>query len=239
MIEWYPFRIVRLCRISERFIRQLTSICFSFRNFRNIKIILIKKTYSKWTVRKGESGRSRESGRSWAKLDGHLSQIGRSWVKVDVHSTTRSLGINQSVEVDGPKGWKWTVLKMNGRANLDGPSKSRRSWVKLDGHSSQSGRSMTIVNGLLSQSGRSWVKVDGHWTKSEWSLGINRSVEVDGSGPLSQTVHFKSFGPSSLIHDRPVSVVWTVHFDPRPFTLDLTHQNDRYIVPKSPLFFVF
>ena len=67
------------------------------------------------------------------------------------------------------------------------------------------------------------------WTvmgQSRQSFGINRSIEVDGSGPLSQTVHLKSFGPSRLIHDRPVSV------DPRPFTLDLTHQNDRYFILK-------
>ena len=37
-----------------------------------------------------------------------------------------------------------------------------------------------IVDGLLSQSGRSWVKADGHSTKSGKSLGINRSVKVDG-----------------------------------------------------------
>ena len=29
--------------------------------------------------------------------------------------------------------------------------------------------------------------------------------------------HFESFGPSSLIHDCPVSVVWTVHFRLEPF----------------------
>ena len=44
----------------------------------------------------------------------------------------------------------------------------------------ESGRSRTIVDGLLSQSGRSWVKADGHSTKNGQSLGINRSVKVDG-----------------------------------------------------------
>ena len=29
------------------------------------------------------------------------------------------------------------------------------------------------------------------------------------------TIQFQSFGPFSLIHDRPVSVVWNVHFHPR------------------------
>ena len=46
-----------------------------------------------------------------------------------------------------PKGWKWTVLKIDRCAKVDGPSKSGRSWDKLDG--------------FLRQSGRSWVKVDG------------------------------------------------------------------------------
>ena len=59
-------------------------------------------------------------------------------------------------KVDGPKGWKWTVLKVDGRAKVDGLSKSGRSWAKPDGHLSQSGRSRTIVDGLLSQSGRSF-----------------------------------------------------------------------------------
>ena len=36
---------------------------------------------------------------------------------------------------------------------------------------------------------------------------------------LSRTVHFESFGPSSLIHDRSVSVVWTVQFNHGSFTL--------------------
>ena len=73
----------------------------------------------KWTVQKGERGRSGQNGRSWLKLDGHLSQSrqsrtivdgllsqsGRSWVKVDGHSTKsgQSLWINLSIEVDGSK----------------------------------------------------------------------------------------------------------------------------------------
>ena len=55
-------------------------------------------------------------------MDGLLSQSGRSWVKVDGHSTKsgRSLGINQSVEVDGPKESKWTVRKcQSGRSESD------------------------------------------------------------------------------------------------------------------------
>ena len=45
------------------------------------------------------------SGRSRAKLNGHLSQSGRSWVNVDGHSTKsgRSLAINLSINVDGLK----------------------------------------------------------------------------------------------------------------------------------------
>ena len=61
-------------------------------------------------------------------------------------------------------GPKWTILKVNGRAKVDGAFKSGRSLVKLDGHLSQSGRSRTIVDSLLSQSGRPWIKVDGHST---------------------------------------------------------------------------
>ena len=48
-------------------------------------------------------------------MDGLLSQSGRSWVKVDGHSTKsgRSLGINLSIKVDGPKVSNWTV-KLDG-----------------------------------------------------------------------------------------------------------------------------
>ena len=55
------------------------------------------------------------------------------------------------------------------------------------------------------------------------------SIFTDRS--FSQTVHFQSFGPPSLMYDRSFSVVWTVqvnthgpgtvHFEPRPSTLDL------------------
>ena len=46
-----------------------------------------------------------------------------------------------------------------------------------------------------------------------------QSVQIDQSSsfwPLSDfgSVHFESFGPSSLIHDRPISVIWTVQFNP-------------------------
>ena len=75
-------------------------------------------------------------------------------------------------------GSKWTVQK----------GESGRSWAKLDGHLSHSGRFRTIVDGLLGQSGRSWVKVDGHSTKSGRSLGINRSVKVDGPKESNWTV---------------------------------------------------
>ena len=46
-------------------------------------------------------------------MDGLLSQSGRSWVKVDSHSTKsgRSLGINLSIKVDGPKVSNWTVFR--------------------------------------------------------------------------------------------------------------------------------
>ena len=66
----------------------------------------------KWTVQKGENERSlkwtvlSQTGRSFETIvDGLLSQSGRSWVKVDGHSTKseRSLGINLSIKVDGPK----------------------------------------------------------------------------------------------------------------------------------------
>ena len=41
--------------------------------------------------------------------------------------------------------------------------------------------------------------------------------------PLSQTVHFESFRPSTLAQDRLLSVVWTVQFNPPgSFTIDRT-----------------
>ena len=78
-------------------------------------------------------------------MDGLLSQSGRSWVKVDVHSTKsgRSLGINQSVEVDGPKESKWTVRKcQTGRSEnvkVDGQEVSKWTVRKC-----QSGRSVSV-----------------------------------------------------------------------------------------------
>ena len=44
-------------------------------------------------------------------MDGLLSQTERSCVKVDGHSTKsgRSIGINLSIKVDGPKVSNWTV----------------------------------------------------------------------------------------------------------------------------------
>ena len=67
---------------------------------------------SKWTVQKGESGRSRTI------VDGLLSQSGRSWVNEDGHSTKneRSFGIirsrrSESVNLNGLKVLKWKVQK--------------------------------------------------------------------------------------------------------------------------------
>ena len=47
---------------------------------------------------------------------------------------------------------------------------------------------MEGTSGVQDDSGRSWVKVDGHSTKSGRSLGINRSVEVDGPKESNWTV---------------------------------------------------
>ena len=44
-----------------------------------------------------KSERSRESGRSWVKVDGHSTKTGRS------------LEINRSVKLDDPKVSNWTV----------------------------------------------------------------------------------------------------------------------------------
>ena len=65
-----------------------------------------------------------------------------------------------------------------------------------------------------------WVK--NHFSRSYSLFFLGPSTFGFQDRPLSQTVHFKSFGPSSLAHDRPVSVVWTVRFNPPgPSTLDL------------------
>ena len=59
-----------------------------------------------------------------------------SWVKVDGHSTKsgRSLGINRSVEVGGPKELNWTVRKFQtGRSEIvkmDGPKVLKRTVQK-------------------------------------------------------------------------------------------------------------
>ena len=52
-----------------------------------------------------------------------------------------------------------------------------------------------------------WVK--NHFSRSYSLFFLGPSTFGFQDRPLSQTVHFKSFEPSSLIHDRPVSVVWT------------------------------
>jgi len=59
-------------------------------------------------------------------VDGLLSQSERSWVKIDGHSTKsgRSLEINLSIKVDGPKVSNWTVQKYQ---------TGRFERVKLDG----------------------------------------------------------------------------------------------------------
>ena len=95
---------------------------------------------------------------------------------------------------------KWTVLKVNGRAKVDGAFKSGRSLVKLDGHLSQSGRSKKIVDGFLTQSGRSWVEdFDSKWTvirlnESNDKSGPYKYVKVDGSSILkSESGRFQNF----------------------------------------------
>ena len=80
-------------------------------------------------------------------------------------------------KVDGQKGWKWTVLKVNGRAKMDGLEPKWR--VKDDSERC----------------------FEPKWTV----VGINRSVEMDGSGPLEVfwTIKFDSW-PSSF--SRPKTV---------------------------------
>ena len=58
--------------------------------------------------------------------------------------------IRKFISISKESGLKWTVLKVDGRAKVDGPSKSGRPWAKVDGHLSQSGRSWTKADGLLS-----------------------------------------------------------------------------------------
>jgi len=61
---------------------------------------------------------------------------------------------------------------------------------KFRGSQIQSGRSRTIVDGLLSQSGRSWMEVDGPF------------LDTAQFQPFDQS---SSFGPSTLsLLDRPV-----------------------------------
>ena len=50
------------------------------------------------------------------------------------------------------------------------------------------------------------------WNRPDSLPHIVQSFSLDH--PISLTVHFESFGPSSLICDRPVSLVWTFQYDP-------------------------
>ena len=106
----------------------------------------------KWTVLIGQSGRSRESGRSvqkwtvlsqmvcllsqswrsWTIVDGLLSQGGWFWAKVDDHlhgkgrSRVKKVDGPKSIKLDGPEIWKWMVQKSErGRSKsmkVDGPN---------------------------------------------------------------------------------------------------------------------
>ena len=107
---------------------------------------------------------------------------------------------------------------------------------------------------VLDRQGSATLEIPNHWISPTldhpvspfWTVRFYlfrlSSVYIDQSSslgsstfgfqdrPVSQIVHwFESFGPSSLIHDRPVSVVWTVQLNPHgPSTLDLTrYGNDR------------
>ena len=63
----------------------------------------------------------------------------------------------------------------------------------------------------MGQSRRSWVKLDGHSTKSGRSLGINRSVKVDGPKESNWTVQkFQSERSKSAKVDAPKVQKWTV-----------------------------
>ena len=88
LIIFPKFRISTIELISWKFFwDQAFSFCCSsippfvtfcpWQNFFNITIWIfspINESDLKWTVRRGESQRSRESGRSWAILNGHLHQ---------------------------------------------------------------------------------------------------------------------------------------------------------------------
>ena len=61
--------------------------------------------------------------------------------------------------MDGLKGGKWTVAKVNGPSKVDGPSESGRSRVRVDGPSES--RPSQILNDLWGNRTVQEVKVDG------------------------------------------------------------------------------
>ena len=82
---------------------------------------------------------------------------------------------------------KWTVLKVDGGAKVDGLSKSGRSLAKMDVHLHQTGRSGTIVD------------VYFHFLGPFSFIPLGRTVFV------FQPVHCLISGPSTFsLLDRPI-----------------------------------
>ena len=113
------------------------------------------------------------------------------------HSSSNQVWIRSKVGV--PKGWKWRVFNVEGRAKVDGPS-----GAKSDGLMSQTGRSgftpshipvFVIQTDLL------------HYFTQSNSCSFDR--------PFSQTIHFQSLCQSSLTPmDRPLKTrpIWMRNF---------------------------
>ena len=138
-----------------------------------------------------------------AKLYGHLSQSGRSWVKVEGHSTKsgRSFWLNQSVKVEGARVSKWTVRKCQaGQAFFLDRLLSSLMTVQFSFF-----RPFSFF--LLGPSTFSLVDCPLRLLSAlmtvQFSCLRSSTVSLSGRSLFDfRTVHFKSFGPSTLTQDR-------------------------------------
>ena len=106
--------------------------------------------------------------------------------------------------VDGPIGWKWTVLSQTersfGRNMLQYDS---GQGFKVDGHSIKSGSYIICIYWTVqfhpfgSSTFMRWDRPD-LWLQIVQSFSFGPSTFGFQDRPLSQTIHFKSFGPSTL-----------------------------------------
>ena len=138
----------------------------------------------------------------------------------------RGSGRSAAMKVDGSKAWKWTVQNHESGRTLWNASipilvdEVRTAYFSIFGLSTFSllDRPLLVflTIHLLSFGSSTWRFLDRPvsflWAVLIWLVGPSNFWFQDH--PHLRTVHFESFGQSSLIYDRLLSVVWTVQLKP-------------------------